>query len=114
MAEKYLIELNELINKLRFKNDFLECKHFFNGAAVFVNGKICMSLTPVGFALKLSEESRNFLQKEKGAKRLRYFPKAPVKKEYVILPKKMLSDRKELSIWIKKSIQYVKKVNLKE
>ena len=70
----------------RFKDLKLECKHFFSGAAVYVDGKICISLTPVGFAVKLPEESRTFLMNEKGAKPLRYFPKGPIKKEYVVLP----------------------------
>jgi len=111
MAEKYLKELIEVMDNVRFKDVSLEYKHFFSGAAVYVNGKICMSLTPVGFALKLSEESRKFLKKEKGAKPLRYFPKAPIKKEYVILPNEMLSDQKELNLWIKESVKYVKKAN---
>ena len=60
MAEKYLKELIEVIGKVHFKDVSLECKHFFSGAAGYINGKICMSLTPAGFALKLPEESRNF------------------------------------------------------
>jgi len=66
-----------------------------------------MTLTPAGFALKLPEESRSILKKEKRAKSLRYFPKAPIKKDYVVLPKKMLIDQKELRTWIKKSIDFV-------
>jgi len=107
MAEKYLKQLIKIMNKIHFKDVNLECKHFFSGAAVYVNGKICMSLTPAGFALKLPEESRNILKKEKGARVLRYFPKAPIKKEYVILPQKMLNDTKQLKVWIQNSIQYV-------
>jgi len=93
MAEKYLKELIEVMDNVRFKDVSLECKHFFGGAAVYVNGKIRMSLTPVGFALKLPEESRKFLKKEKGAKPLRYFPKGSIKKEYVVFPKKKLNDK---------------------
>jgi len=66
-----------------------------------------MLLTTVGFALKLPEESRNALVKERGAKPLRYFPKAPVKKDYVILPKVMLRDMKTLRRWMMVSIKYV-------
>ncbi len=66
-----------------------------------------MSLTTVGFALKLPEESRNALVKERGAKPLRYFPKAPVKKDYVILPKAMLKDMKTLRRWMRVSVKYV-------
>jgi len=65
-----------------------------------------MSLTPVGFAIKLPEASRNFLMNEKDARPLRYFPKGPIKKDYVILPKTMLKDVKTLRRWVKVSIEY--------
>lgn len=110
MAKKYLQQLTALISKStsgRFKDIKLECKHFFSGAAVYANGKICILLTPVGFAIKLPEKSRIILMKEKGAKYLRYFPKGPIKKDYVILPKAMLKDTKMLYHWVKASIGYV-------
>ena len=66
-----------------------------------------MSLTPVGFAIKLPEESRNTLSKEQGAKPLRYFPKGPIKKDYVVLPKAVLNDMKALRNWVKVSVEYV-------
>ncbi len=67
-----------------------------------------MSLTPVGFALKLSKGDCIVLLKEKGAKPLRYFSKGHVKKNYIILPRKMRTDIKELRCWVKKSMDYVK------
>ncbi len=110
MAKEYLQQLTVLIRQptsRRFKDVKLECRHFFSGAAVYVDGRICMSLTPVGFAIKLPEESRNILMKMKGAKHLRYFPKGPIKKHYVVLPKAMLKDMKTLRRWVKVSIEYV-------
>ena len=110
MAKKYLQQLTALIRQSasgRFKGVKLECKHFFSGAAVYANGRICISLTPVGFAIKLPEESQNILMREKGAKHLQYFPKAPIKKDYVILPKAMLKNMKALRHWVKVSIEYV-------
>ncbi len=91
----------------RFKDVNLECKHFFSGAAVYANGRICISLTPIGFAIKLPEKSRERLLKEKGTKNLRYFPKGPIKKDYVVLPKVMLNDIKALRSWVKITIDYV-------
>ena len=109
MAEEYLKQLFALMEqstsgKIKYH---LECKHFFSGAAVYANGRICMSLTPVGFAIKLPENSRNALMKQEGAKPLRYFPKGPIKKDYVVLPKAVLSDVKALRAWVKISIEYV-------
>ena len=110
MAKVYLERLSELMNRAtagKFKSVDLECKHFFSGAAVYANGSICITLTPVGFALKLPEESRNALMRDKGAKQLRYFPKGPLKKDYVVLPEAMLKDMKTLRHWVEVSIEYV-------
>ena len=110
MAKEYLDKLTALIDKATsgtFKNISLECKHFFSGAALYANGKICISLTPVGFAIKLSEESRNALLKQKGTKPLRYFPEGPIKKDYVILPKTILNDVKIFRHWVKVCIEHV-------
>jgi TfoX/Sxy family transcriptional regulator of competence genes len=109
MATQYLDQLSELMEQVtsgRLKGVHLECKHFFSGAAVYFNGRICMSLTPVGFAIKLPEESRNALLKQKGTTHLQYFPEGPIKKDYVILPKTMLNDMKVLRRWVKVSIEY--------
>src|SRR5712692_8157795 len=110
MAEKYLRQLTALLSQAtsgKFIKNELECKHFFSGAAVYVNGRICMSLTPVGFAIKLPEEAKNTLMKEKGAKPLRYFPEGPIKKDYVILPNAMLNEMNALRRWIQISIEHV-------
>jgi len=110
MAQIYLDQLNTLMQRAvgnRFPAAQLTCKHFFSGAAVYANGKICMSLTPVGFALKLPPEVRDRLLKEKGTKPLQYFPQGPIKKEYVILPKRMLIDTRTLRRWVKRCIEYV-------
>lgn len=109
MAKEQLEQLTALIKQVtsgKYKDAKLECRHFFSGAAVYVNERICISLTPVGFAIKLPEESRNALLKQKGTKRLRYFPKAPIKKDYVVLPKIMLKDMRTLRHWVGVSIEY--------
>ena len=109
MAKEYLEQLSTLMEQATSGNikDSLECKHFFSGAAVYAKGRICMSLTPVGFAIKLPEDSRHALMKQEGAKPLRYFPEGPVKKDYVVLPKAVLSDIKALRNWVETSVDYV-------
>ncbi len=89
------------------KNTKLECKHFFNGAACYLNGKIFASLSPVGFALKLPERYRDELIREKGVKLLQYFPKAPIKKEYVVLPERIVTNIEVLRHWVKIGVDYV-------
>ena len=109
MAKPYLEELKSIVERLSASQDWADgiaCKHFFSGAAAYVDGHIFMSLTPVGLALKLPEEARDALV-AKGAKPLQYFPKAPVKKDYVMLPIQLMDD-KYLSDWILRSIEFVR------
>src|SRR6266566_5356808 len=109
MAQEYLERLNLLIGRLisgSLKNVKLECKHFFSGAAVYAHGRICMSWTPVGFAMKLPEPSRATLISERGAKYLRHFPKGPIKKDYVVLPESILEETKTLGRLARMSVEY--------
>lgn len=109
MAHEYLQQLTALMEPLTvggFRNARLEYKHFFSGAALYADGRICISLTTVGFAIKLPEELRNALVKDQGAQPLRYFPNGPIKKDYVVLPKAMLTDMKALRHWVKVSIEH--------
>lgn len=104
-------ELQSVVERfaLRHGEDIgIECKHFFSGAAAYVNGQIFMSLTTVGLALKLPERDRDSLMNE-GAKPLKYFPKAPVKKKYVVLPGTLVDDEHALAAWITKSIEFAQK-----
>ena len=116
MAKEFLERLSELMKQAApsgFSYVKLEVKHFFSGAAVYVNEKIFMTLTPVGLAIKLPEKNRKKLLKERKAKNLRYFPKAPIKKDYVILPKAMSNDLKSLRYYIKMGIEHVTKKGIK-
>jgi len=109
MTKQHVEQLNALIAPAilgRFADAKLECKHFFSGAAFYANGRICMSLTPVGFALKLPEELKSKLLKEKGVKHLQYFPKGPVKKDYVVLPKSILESARTFRRLLRNSIEY--------
>ncbi len=111
MAKEYLERLTALIQQLsgeEFNAADIECKHFFSGAAGYVNGKIFISLTPAGLALKLPSQSRNMLLQKKGARELRYFPKGPIKKDYVVLPDRIQNDRRELQHWVIASVTYVR------
>ena len=110
MAKKYLERLSALVTTAVPRTPRgvqLQCKHFFSGAALYVNGKICASLTPVGLALKLPEPSRARLVSTRRGRPLRYFPAGPIKKEYVALSRAMLANPLQLRRWLTGSIQYV-------
>ncbi|GMT49026.1 MAG: hypothetical protein IEMM0008_0565 [bacterium] len=111
MAKEYLDKLSAFIDKVRsdgLDGVNLECKHFFSGAAVYADERICISLTPVGLALKLPEETKNRLLTSKTAIPLRYFPKGPIKKDYVLFPDGISdAEKKDLHKYVKESVEYV-------
>ena len=83
----------------------IECRHFFSGAAAYANGRIFMTLTSVGVALKLPQESQAELTR-RGAKPLRYFPHGPIKKDYVIVPEGIARDPDALAPWVIKGVLF--------
>ncbi len=108
MAEPYLRDLQDLLAAAAPKGGrvvTVTCKHFFSGAAAYVDGHIFMSFTPVGLALKLPEAARADLGKQ-GGEPLRYFPKGPIKKDYVVVSKRLTADPTALSPWIAQSIAF--------
>lgn len=110
MAEPWLRELRSLLERAAPKlgpGAGIECRHFFGGAAAWADGRIFMSLTPAGLALKLPAEARVQLM-EAGARPLRYFPKGPVKKAYVLLPEKLARDDDVIAPWIEESIRFAR------
>ncbi len=110
MAKEYLDRLSDLMAEIASNlttTANLKIKHFFSGAAVYADGRICITLTPAGFALKLPAGLRDELLTHEGTTNLQYFPKAPIKKDYVVLSQRMLDDRDTLCFWVDKSIEYV-------
>ncbi len=108
MAKEYLDRLIDLMAEISpgiSTPGSLEIKHFFSGAAVYAEGRICISLSPAGLALKLPKALREQLQEKEGTKNLQYFPKAPIKKDYVVLSQRLLDDR--VCFLVNKSIEYV-------
>ncbi len=109
MVAEYVEALQSLLERVR--TDLgpdvadIECRHFFGGAAAYADGRIFMTLTPVGLALKLPEDARAALM-ARGASALRYFPKGPIKKDYVVIPDSLAADDGTLAAWIGQSIGF--------
>ena len=85
----------------------ITCKPFFGGAAGFTEGKIFITLTSVGLALRLPSESRTILVAQ-SARALRYFPNGPIKKDYGGIPPRMADKPNVLAGWIAKSILFAR------
>lgn len=81
MAQPYLDDLTRMV-EARVDQPGVVCKHFFSGAAAYIGDDVFMTLTPVGLAFKLREPTRTRLFAQDGIP-LQYFPKAPIKREYV-------------------------------
>ena len=110
MAEPYLGRLSDLVSELSLGEEApfdLECRHFFGGAALYIDGAICGSLTPVGLALKLPTTSREAMLKDGRGHPLRYFNGGKVKKEYVVLSASVVADSIELRDLFQASFHYV-------
>ena len=106
MAEPYRQRLSDIAARdLPAKGAVVECKHFFSGAALYAEGGIFATLTPVGLALKLPPKRRYALLRV-GGKPLRYFPKAPIKKDYVVLPEATLAAAGRLAPLLEESLNY--------
>jgi TfoX/Sxy family transcriptional regulator of competence genes len=86
----------------------LRFKPMFGGIGVYADGRMCISLSDVGLALKLGEADRAELLKLEGAKPLQYEPSAPPSKSYVVVPASMLTDHAELGRWIAVSAAFAR------
>lgn len=110
MAEPFLSQLRLLVSKLvqpSPENVNLESKHFFSGAALYANGKICASLSPAGFAVKLPTQMRQNLSDEDQGSIFRFFANGPIKREYVLLSDAVIEDEELLLTIIGASIIFV-------
>ena len=109
MAKEYLEKLSAFIEAATagdFHGIALECRHFFSGAALYADERICITLTPVGLAMKFSVQTRAQLLENGTAVPLRYFPKAPIKKDYVLFPEGVETNRKTMRGYARESIEY--------
>ena len=109
MAEPYLERLSQMVaglEPLQIRGVTIEWKHFFSGAALYANGKICASLGPVGFALKLPEDQRRALISEGKGEQFRFFPNGPIKRDYMALSGSVILDEIELQELVAQSVSY--------
>jgi len=109
MAKEYYIKLFDLISELNLESDVeyrLVVKHFFSGAALYVNGIICASWSPVGLAFKLPENEANLLISGGRAKPLKYFPKG-----YVLFNEPKLINQNQLKDYSLKAAQLTNEYN---
>jgi len=87
MTKIYFDKLSALLEELAIENEIakpMEVKHFFSGAALYVNKTICASWSPSGSAFKFEEHEANQIIKSGKAIPLKYSPKGHIKKGYAV------------------------------
>ena len=109
MKNKYFRKITKLLEqaypKLATKY-LLEFKNCFGAVAGYVNGQIFISCGKFGVALRFSPEIITELFQEKNVSQLRYFLKGHIKKEYAVIPKRIIDDQVRFKKLLNKSIQY--------
>ena len=93
---RYLKQLTTLLKQTRprlVSTPQLAFKNVFGAIGGYVNGRIFISCGTFGVALRLPPETLSALLRERGVKHLKYFPKGHVKKEYAVLPKRILNHK---------------------
>ena len=109
MDNKYLDTLEKLLKHVSLKlpaTHKLEFKNCFGAIAGYINGNIFVSCGRFGMALRLPPETLAGLFKEKKASHLKYFPKGHIKKEYAVIPQRIIGDKNHFKKLLGKSIKY--------
>jgi TfoX/Sxy family transcriptional regulator of competence genes len=110
MAIDYRDKLEGILKQVRPRlasSHDLEFKNCFGAVAGYVDGNVFCSCGKFGLALRLPEKVLAELFQEKGVKKLKYFPSGHVKKEYAVIPKRILEDPTRLKKRVDQSIRFV-------
>src|SRR3990167_9588329 len=109
MENKYLNKVTTLLKQARPKlptTHRLEFKNVFGAVGGYVSGKIFISCGKFGVALRLPPDALDDLFKQDGVKRLKYFPRGHIKKEYAVLPRQILDDQHQFRKLVDESMRY--------
>lgn len=91
----YLDRITDILGRTRLRlsrTRDLTFRRVFGAVAGYVDGNIFISSGKFGLALKLPSATIEHLLEERGVRQLKYFPNGHVKRNYVVLPKRILED----------------------
>jgi len=106
MAQPYLDQLQQLVSTQTNIPEEATCKHFFSGAALYINKKICATLSPKGLAFKLPVARCEDIIARCKAHPLQYFENSPVKRGYVLFPEYEQLSSSEISGFFEECVAY--------
>jgi TfoX/Sxy family transcriptional regulator of competence genes len=104
-----LNKLEDLLKPIRRRlaiSHRLEFKNCFGAVAGYVNGKIFVSCGKFGLALKLPSQTLIELFKEADVTPLKYFKKGHTKKEYAVIPKRIIDDHNRFQKLLDESVKF--------
>ena len=110
MRNKYFEEVTGLLKQARpglAATHQLTFKIVFGAVAGYIDGRIFISCGKFGVALRLPPNALDDLFKQDGVKRLKYFPRGHIKKEYAVLPERILDDQHRFGKLVDQSIKYL-------
>jgi hypothetical protein len=110
MKNNYRVQLIELLAQPRPKLDLehrIEFKNCFGAIAGYADGRIFISCGKFGSALRLPYDSLEEVFKSPDAGHLKYFPNGHIKREYAVVPDRMILDKRYFSTLIDQSVDYV-------
>ena len=109
MRASYLNKLEDLLKPIRRRlaiSHRLEFKNCFGAVAGYVNGNIFVSCGKFVLALRLPPQALLELFEETDVSPLKYFKKGHVKKEYAIIPERIINDHRRVKRLVDESIKF--------
>lgn len=109
MKPQYLGKLSALLLRQPWlgKRHDITFKSHFGAVAASVDGSIFLSGGRFGIALKLPPDTLATLLPQRGVRRLKYFPRGHVKKDYAVLPRRLLESDKTMKRLMERSLDFV-------
>jgi hypothetical protein len=105
----YLGELKRVLNSTGValpKSHQLAFRNCFGAVAGYINGSIFVACGRFGVALKLPPKVLSGLLEEAGVTQLKYFKNGHVKREYPVIPARILNDVGRFGGLLEKSVEY--------
>ena len=108
MNNNYVGKLEQVLMHVRprLRTHRLEFKNCFGAVAGYVDGRIFVSCGKFGVALRVPPETLTELFRERDVQHLRYFPKGHVKKEYAVIPQRILDDQDRSRKLLAQAVKY--------
>lgn len=83
----------------------IERRKMFGYPCAFIGGNLFAGLHQESLVLRLSEADRTRAKAQHGARAFEPMPGRPMR-EYVVLPDATLTDRRKLSAWLRRALDY--------